>query len=232
MLKNDVNVELLEVSGLHGDKSWNGDGTPAKPVELDPDMRGAGAGVGAGPGHSIVARVVAPDSLDLDARWSVKPARTTTIYHREHGDEKYAYVSTEPQKDQRTINLRVEIASGEWKASATRENTEGIVMTGSVAFGEIFELDGRCKMAISDELIDQQAQIVAIDVNGQELPGKYSGSAMGKFFRQSNVEFDLPASEIDRIEFRTRPYYQWVEFKNVTLVPGQNLGFEVTSSGR
>jgi hypothetical protein len=128
--------------------------------------------------------------------------------------------------------VRVEIASGEWKVAAQREGTEGIVMTGSVAFGEMFELDGRCKTTISDELIDHQAQIVAIDVNGQEHPGSYSGSAMGKFFRQSNVEFDVPTSEIDRIEFRTRPYDQWVEFKNVTLVPGQNLGFQVTSSGR
>ena len=231
-LKNDIAVDLLEVSGLHGAKCWNADGTPARPVELDPDVRGAGAGVGAGPGYSIVARVVAPESLDIDTRWSAKPARTTTIYHREHGNEKYAYVSTEPQKDQKTINLRVEIASGEWKVAAQREGTEGMVMTGSVAFGEIFERDGRCAEAISDELIDHQAQIVAIDVNGQEHPGSYSSSAHGKFFRQSNVEFDLPANEIDRIEFRTRPYDQWVEFKNVTLVPGQNLGFEVTSSGR
>jgi RNA polymerase sigma factor (sigma-70 family) len=231
-LKNEITVDLLEVSGLHGAASWNGDGTPAQRVELDPDVRGAGAGVGAGPGHVIVARVVAPDPLDIDTRWSVKPARTTTIYHREHGDEKYAYISTEPQKDQKTINVRVEIAGGEWKVAATREGTDGIVMTGSVAFGEMFELDGRCKTTISDELIDQQAHIVAIDVNGQERPGSYSGSAMGKFFRQSNVEFDLPPGEIDRIEFRTRPYDQWVEFKNVSLVPGENLGFEVTSSGR
>ena len=109
----------------------------------------------------------------------MKPARTTTIYHREHGDEKYAYVSTEPQKDQKTIDVRVEIAGGEWKVAAQREGTDGIVMTGSVAFGEIFERDGRCSMAISDELIDHQAQIVVVDVNGQEHPGRYSGSAMG-----------------------------------------------------
>ena len=231
-LRDDVKVELLEVSGLHGARSWNGDGTPAQRVELDPDVRGAGAGVGAGPGHSIVARVTVPESLDIDTRFSVKPARTTTIYYRQHGDEQYAYVSTEPQKDQRTINVRVEIASGEWKTSAQREGTDGIVMTGSVAFGEMYEIEGKCATTISDELIDQQAKVVAVDMNGQEHPAAYRGAGLGKFFRQSNVEFDIPATEIDRIEFRTRPYDQWVEFKNITLVPDKNNGFEVTSSAR
>jgi RNA polymerase sigma factor (sigma-70 family) len=229
-LRDDVKVELLEVSGLHGAKSWNGDGTPAQRVELDPDVRGAGAGVGAGPGHSIVARVTLPGSLDIDTRWSVKPARTTTIYYREHGNEQYAYVSTEPQKGQTTINLRVEIASGEWKTSAQREGTDGIVMTGSVAFGEMYEIEGKCATTISDELVDQQAKVVAIDMSGQEHPAAYRGAGLGKSFRQSNVEFDIPATEIDRIEFRTRPYDQWVEFNDITLVPDKNNGFTVTSS--
>jgi RNA polymerase sigma factor (sigma-70 family) len=231
-LKDEITVELLEVTGMHGEQSWNGDGSPAPRGEIDADARGAAAGVGAGPGHLLVARVVAPETLEMDARWSVQPARTTTINHVEHGPEKYVYISTEPQKDQKTIDLRVEIASGEWKMAAARDGTDGMVMTGSVAFGEVHELDGRCAMTISDELLDQQVHIVAIDANGQEHPAESRGAGIGKSFRQSNVEFPLPADEIARIELRTRPYAQWVAFKNITLVPGQAAGFQVTSSGR
>ncbi len=231
-LKDDITVELMEVLDAQGGESWNGDGTPARRVNRDPDVRGAPAGVGAGPAKSLVIRIVAPDGHDFDARWSVKPTRVASFNHRRHGLERYVYVSFEPQEDHKTVNLRVEIATGEWKTSASREGTDGMVMTGTVAFGELYEVEGRCAMTISDELLDQQAQIVAIDLNGEERLASNRFSGVGNFFRQTSVEFDLPRNEIARIEFRTRPYDQWVEFKNVTLVPGQNRGFEVTSSGR
>jgi hypothetical protein len=231
-LAGGIAAELLEVSGLHGAKSWGGDGKPAPRGERDADVRGAGAGVGAGPGHVIVTRVVAPQGSDLDVRWKVSPSRTTTINHREHDDGHYAYISMEPARDQKAVTLRVEIAQGEWKAAAAREGTDGMVMTGSVAFGEVYEIDGRCATTVTDEMIDHQAHVVAVDVNGQEHPAHYKGSAIGKGFRQSSVEFDLPAADIARIELRVRPYDQWVEFKNVSLVPDQNAGFQIASSGQ
>ena len=230
VLDGDVAVELLEVSGMHGDQTWGGDGKPVRRGDRDPDVRGVGAGVGAGPGHVIVARVVAPGADDMDTRWQVKPSRTTTINHRRHDDAEYAYISMEPEPDQRTVTIRVEIARGEWRTAAAREGTDGMVMTGSVAFGEVHEADGRCAMTVTDEMIDHQSHVVAVDVNGQEHPAHYKGSAIGKAFRQHNVEFPLPAADIERIDLRTRPYDQWVELKNVSLAPDRDAGFAVKSS--
>src|SRR5688572_28918994 len=230
-LKSGVTVEVLGVTESGGKQTWNPDGSPAAPDDI-PVARPPAPDVPL-PAYVLVARISGTDPAGTDVRFEVQPSGMTITQYQNEGNTQYGFVTMHPKEGQRAVTLRIRLAAGEWETTASREGGEGMVVSGEVSFGGVHDLgEGRCATSIADGMIDHQAEIVVIDTNGQEHKPDSIASSMGKGFRQTDVQFPLAVGEIDRIEFRTRPFDQWVEFKNVSLAPDQNAGFAVTSSGR
>ncbi len=70
-------------------------------------------------------------------------------------------------------------------------------------------------------------RFIAVDVNGQEHICSGSEEATAGNVTEWTVTFrNLPLKQIKRFQFQVRPY-QWVEFRNVSLQPGEKTNVQV-----
>jgi beta-lactamase regulating signal transducer with metallopeptidase domain len=119
--------------------------------------------------------------------------------------------------------VTVRVTAGAWKTIATRTPGGGVSAQGTDNYGITFagaiEKDGKIIVTASDDLVDMDHRIVAVDKEGKEHVGPQPWSSAGKT-RLTTAEFkDLNLNQVKEFQFRVRPYQQ-VEFKNVSLKPG------------
>ena len=130
--------------------------------------------------------------------------------------------------DQQTTSLRLEIAAGEWE-TIIKQSGAGVQAGSRVVFGEAVDQEDGCVISVSDDLIDQQARVIAVGQDGSQHEAIGLTMGMTMTFRQLTVRFALPVAQVDRFEFQSRPFDQWVQFDNVSLSPGKNAGFHFDS---
>ena len=56
-------------------------------------------------------------------------------------------------------------------------------------------------------------------------------SSNGTVVTHTTYKFNAQLSQVARFEFQTRPY-EWIEFKNVSLVPGQKTDVEISTASQ
>ncbi len=130
--------------------------------------------------------------------------------------------------DRESTDIRITLATGEWE-TIVAQNAAGVQAGSQVVFGEAVDQNGGSVISVSDDLIDQQARVIAIGQDGSQREPIGLTMGMTMTFRQLTVRFDMPVAEIDRFEFQARPFDQWVQFNNVSLVPGKSAGFQLDS---
>jgi hypothetical protein len=122
------------------------------------------------------------------------------------------------------------MATGRFETLLTQQPT-GLRSDRHIVFGPAVDEEGGCVVTTSDDLMDHQARVVAVGMDGQTHESATHFLGITKGFRQMTTRFNLPKDEIDRFEFQARPFDQFVEFKNVSLVSGKNAGF-TSQSGK
>ena len=229
-LTNDVKVELLGVTKRPSNDTswWNADGSPAAaPYHAADDAQGQTGGNPADE-RDVVFRVTGPGIDDLGVRIELPDERGWSSGRIDalEGVRRISFNSLgKPAAD-----VRITMATGAWETMLTQQPT-GFRSDLHIVFSPAVDEDGGCIVTTSDDLMDHQARVVAIGVDGQTHERATHFLGITKGFRQMTTRFNLPKDEIDRFEFQARPFDEFVLFKNVSLTSGKDSGF-ASQSGR
>ncbi|MHC4111706.1 MAG: M56 family metallopeptidase [Planctomycetota bacterium] len=224
-LPNGVTVELVAICEYEsGSKEWwRPDGTKlAKEIRT---KKGSTVAAG-GKTYAVAVKVKGPE--DMAFKWGkIKGARGAASLevvdskgqaisnmraHKVHIDEKLT-----------TTSIQFGAATGNWKTMA-HHNGKDIMSTGieggGIAFSEAYESNKVVKINVSDDFLNLDHRIIAIDKEGTEhVPQNQPWTSAGKV-RQTIPSFhNLRLHQIKEYQYQTRPY-DWAEFKNVSLKPG------------
>jgi hypothetical protein len=79
-------------------------------------------------------------------------------------------------------------------------------------------------------LAHRETPVVAVGKDGREHLSRGFTSGGGAFSQITGRFSQLPLSEVKAFRFQARPY-RWVEFRNVSLGPGQPTQVEIADAG-
>jgi hypothetical protein len=213
-LANDTKVELLGVckGPSAGQEWWNADGSPAAAPYNGSD--GSNGTIGADPAaqREVVFRVTGPNIDDMGVRIEL-PERggwTTGML----GGLQDCRIISFSSLGKETADLRITLASGTWETILAQQAT-GFRSDHHIVFSPAVDDEGACLVTTSDDMMDHQARVIAIGLDGKthQTNAHYMGITKG--FRQMTTKFDMPKAEIDRFEFQARPFDQYVLYKKV-----------------
>jgi hypothetical protein len=137
-----------------------------------------------------------------------------------------------PSKQQ-TLDLSLGIAAGQWHtidAYCPDIISTNIVTDrddGAISWTKPVEKDGMTILEVSHTYTNENVRIAVIDANNN-LRAANSTFPIGAKTVQAN--FHPPLSGVKQFVFQTRPY-EWVEFKNISLRPGQKTKVETQITG-
>ena len=127
-----------------------------------------------------------------------------------------------------TTKVKFPVAAGEWEKSGQtsgRGQTTAMVGSKKIMFGPAEGTREKLVIAVTDDLddYDSEYRLVALDNNGTIVLSEHNWFS-NKDLRQHTFVFSgLDPAGVARFEFQTRPYDEWVEFKNVN-VPHRSTG--------
>ena len=117
-------------------------------------------------------------------------------------------------------SLRVGIAAGPWKVSASRTIATGattLANSQKFIFSPVAKTASGLSLTITTDATDD-VRVVVLDAQGQErLPVSIGGESIGTL-DQITARFSQPLSQIKSFRVETRPF-TWTEFKDVALRP-------------
>ncbi|MEN6575632.1 MAG: M56 family metallopeptidase, partial [Phycisphaerales bacterium] len=259
-LPNGITIELVGIRKPETDQWWRPDGTPLTEAPYDSSKgdpqhknpyefavryenlpEGVTGGIrvdshGGGCGGAI------PETMDkLMPHQAGKPV------------ENMAYLITDQDPATQAVTVRVDLATGEWATEETEILCQGSsggwsshkcfspTLDAVVGPAMPYEQNGRVYTALfcaSSDPTKQKydARLTAVDFNGEEHSPVDGGNG-GSFFNRvrdkalANCawEFDLPLKDIHCFNLQTRPH-TWIEFKNVSLRPGERQKVEVVTT--
>lgn len=241
-LPSSVTVELLGVSenSSQGCPWWRADGSPLaeRPYEW------LGTSVAASQNEmarEFAIRLSNTPVEPVGVQWKIDPSLALSTRETPglvpsvpdvHGVAARMLVS------QQTGNVHVGIAVGAWQTIAESQGRGGDVIGGkhNVVFSPGEKKDKAVTVTVTHDLIDAhgdgpQARIVAVGVDGREHPAEPSGNARAGKLAQLTVKFpNLSLKDVRAFRLQSRPY-EWIEFRNVSLQPGQKTDVQVVSPG-
>ncbi len=215
---------LIEIVGISTfpsgpDTWWRPDGTPLRIAPCDPvEPRISGDDAVA---MLVVARLARiPDGADDD--WSIAEARGSASDAAKRNGKPLPGLSVmtallSADADHCTVVFKV--AAGPWKTVRTlgKNPAAGSALRGPtyISSGSIASVKGTM-ISVTHNIKDQPVRLVAVDVDGKELPAEvHSGGGAGDF-QQLVVEFDQPPDRIKEFQLQTRPYEE-VEIPRIAL---------------
>jgi len=162
---------------------------------------------------------------DAEVSWRVLPAGGSSasgqVDLKNPDDERagYYYVFN-PNQKQKTFQLRVGVATGEWKTIATGlSSSHGIQKSGAIFSGAMPDSQGNTLVIVSENFPDSAKRVVGIDRNGIQHIAERSGSLGTGPLNQSKWKFHglLPAY-LKTCQLQARPY-EWVELDALPMNP-------------
>ena len=229
-------VELRGVSKHPSSETswWRPDGSPLAERPCDP-LKGSADG---GPDH--VAREFAVQLHNLPG----EPVGTEVLFDPPYN----AYCGGAPKcfgkkvaglecmtvsvPNQRTVTVRVRVAAGSWQTvcETARGNMSTGTMKGAFAFSAIDEKDGTVSVTVTHNIVGLESRVVAVGRDGRERRASLSsGGGAGTFVQITAAFAKLSRKDIKVFRVQTRPYEQ-VEFRNVSLRPGQKTDVQVMAA--
>ena len=128
-----------------------------------------------------------------------------------------------------STNIRIGISTEQWKTVVSHDGRSMTTSGNSdMLFSQAYESDGFVGITISSPWRkDVVARVIAIDKGNRIYVTKNIGSvASGEIDQMTAKFYGLKLTDIAKFQFQTRPY-KWVEFKNVSLRPGQKTDVQV-----
>jgi hypothetical protein len=136
-----------------------------------------------------------------------------------------------------TANLKIGFGWGAWETLCSEPGTSGSASsshdreghTWQVSFSQPTEKAGSAMVTVAHSVKEWETRVVAVDKEGQEHASSGSNSG-GEAFEQQTATFSqLPLEDVSEFRFQVRPY-RWVEFRNVSLEPGQPTQVEIVDA--
>lgn len=236
-LPGGVTIELLGVASdtYDGRQAWRPDGSPPtgdlprgemgiKPSRTDSRV------------YHFPIRLEGAEEVVTQLRF---PAAASFGVHCAPGagDARALTVSADLPQDQSTASFRLGLASSQWETWATSPG--GTSFTSHepdrayhFLFGDAHESERGVGISVAHDVLHVEHRIVAIDSAGRALIPTSQSSGSAGSFRQTNARFEtLSVGEV--LEFRFQILrdraYRWVEFRDVSLSPGQQTEAQIVT---
>ncbi|QDT01322.1 M56 family metallopeptidase [Adhaeretor mobilis] len=230
-LPNGLEVEILAI-GTHGEKPqrwWDGRGMSLKDVPF----RVEGGSVSSSEKQLQRELVFRITNMPKDASWRTESeqigAKASCEVMSTGKELPRGYLGQVflVKKDDRGFDLRIGIASGEWKTVAIDDglgSAAGLSDSKGVVFAAASTRDDKTIVVTSDNFLDSECRVLAIDQAGKQHKSVRATWRVAGTVKQSEWSFaGLKPEEITRLEFQTRPF-QWVEFENLPAEPRAEEG--------
>jgi beta-lactamase regulating signal transducer with metallopeptidase domain/Tol biopolymer transport system component len=232
ILQNGVTVELVAVCKYGGASTewWRPDGTElAKEIRI----KKGGTVAASGKAYAVAVKVKGPENICV--KWGKIEGAIGLASLEVVDSQGQAISNMRAQKvniDEKltTTSIRLGVAAGDWETKA-EHNGKGMRSTGieggGVAFSEAYESNGVVKINVSDDCLNLNHRIIAIDKEGTEhVPQRQTWTSVGKVRQTMSGFHNLTLNQIREFQYQTRPY-QWATFKNVSLKPGAKTDVQV-----
>jgi len=237
-LPNGATIELLGLYSNTLKRWWRPDGTPLDEGPDDPDSRDSDIG-------DNIEIALRYENLPQGAKggFGIEPGRNprggaiplwyTTAQKAGQPVENVSWVNALPEKGAETTTLKVHVAMGAWETFDTYPRTGrtwNATASGGIIFSAPYERAGRTHATVTHAIEGRDIRVTAFDVNNVEHVSDYPGGLWTSAgFSQIAPDFDVPLDDVAVINLQTRPY-TWIEFKNVSLVPGQSHEVQIVTT--
>jgi RNA polymerase sigma factor (sigma-70 family) len=215
---------LIEVIGVSSfptgpDTWWRPDGTPLDRAPCDPFEPGIS-------GEDAVLMVVVarlarlPDGASH--QWSINEAKgaawAPAIRDAKRIPDVYHMTALLPV-DAATCTVHFKVAAGPWAPTVKWGKNPGSIGNRngpSYIFGRPIATQDGTALSVTHDVQDKPVRLVAIDLNGNELPAKIRSGGGVDRFQQLVVEFSAPLNQIQGFQLQTRPFEE-VEIPRIAL---------------
>lgn len=236
-LSNGVTVELAGVS-FHRSKSrvkqwWRPDGS-TRENGLYRDVHGQ-----VFPGkdelaHEFTVRLSDLPEEEIGTAWRFDPSGSRAGggvgFVSGKGVEKLRVTAVITPKKVNHIAVKFGVAAGLWELVAEGArvgSSSGSRKKTVYSFSPAIEADGNTVITVAHNIVGQQVRVVAVDGSGgRHLCASADAGGAGDLHQITPTFRGLALKDIKSFQLQARPY-EWVEFKNVSLKPGQKTDVQV-----
>jgi RNA polymerase sigma factor (sigma-70 family) len=216
---------LIEVVGISSfpsgaDTWWRADGEPLRQAPCDP-VEPRISGDSDVVRMLVVARLARiPDGADYE--WSIVAAggaaeETATRDGKPVPDLSVTTALVRP--DAAACTIRFKVAAGAWNTIQTwGKNAGGLgsAVGPSYIFSDAIATEKGTALAVTHTVRDKPVRLIAVDLDGDEIPALIRSGSGVRNFHQVVVEFPLAPGQIKEFRFQTRAFEQ-VEIPGVAL---------------
>ena len=226
-LGDGVRVEFVAVAPVGAPDGWH---TPAGAAvsrdvikELLAKLEGAQVVSTPPPTHRAIVRVTTPPASDVSIK-VLGAAASGAVSNDPPDDESRLFiVCFAPEDEPGTIDLEVNVATGEWRTLVENESLDSCVCTAwgspesGIMFSEMTESDGKPSIFVTTELTSQPGRVVALDDGGNILDAHRGGEMVAGRISTCRPVFRVDRGSIRKLEVQSRPYNKFVACRALTL---------------
>ena len=216
---------LIEVIGISSfpsgpDTWWRPDGTPLQPAPCDPNEPKISGDDTASTSWFWCRLARIPNGADH--QWSITEARG-----KPRAGHAKRQTLTRSERDDRPAAGRCRHLHGPFQGRGRSleyhpdlGEESGRCWLPSIGpsyiFGDAIATKKGTTLSVTHNIQDKPVRLVAVDVDGKELPAEIRSGTGVKDFQQIVVEFDQPPEQIKEFRLQTRPYEE-VEIPRIAL---------------
>jgi RNA polymerase sigma factor (sigma-70 family) len=214
-------IEIIGVSSFPSgpDSWWRPDGSPLQQAPCDP-VEPRISGDNAVRMLVVVRLARIPDGADHD--WSITEAQGQGEGPAMRNGKPLPGLSEMTAllpADASACTVLFKVAAGPWKTVQTWGKNPGGVGSRdgpSCIFSDAIATKKGTTLCVTHDIHDKPVRLVAVDIDGGELPAQVRSATSVKDFQQIVVEFDQPPEQIKEFWLQTRPYEE-VEIPRIAL---------------
>lgn len=235
-LSNGVSVEIVGINEnpSSGSLWWQIDGDP-----LNSDLHTNVQALSVNPGDIAREIVVKVNPV---THGSSEPA--TVQWFLDHGSVSYSgssnlpgseTVATELPNTNGSGAIRARIAAGPWQTLATAEGTGQTAEGGpggQFLFSAVYQDRGKTNIVVGmmGKITREDVRLVAIDYSGRETVAEFGNMVSNGAGTMSQYSIVLAPHLIRQWRLESRPFNQWIEFRNISLHRGQKTDPKISTS--
>jgi predicted DNA-binding protein (UPF0251 family) len=235
-LSNGVSVEVVAINEnpSTGRQWWQINGDP-----LNSDLNSDVTALSVNPGD-IAREIVVKVNRTLQG----SPDPATVQWYLMHGSVTYSgksnlagteTVATELPDSAGRGTIHARIAAGDWQTLATAQGTgqtaEGGLF-GEFLFSAVYKDRGVSNIVVGfmGKATRDDVRLIAIDYSGRQHTAESGSSVANDAGTMTQYSISLPQRSIREWRLQSRPFNQWIEFRNVSLHRGQKTSPIIVTS--
>ncbi len=220
-LPNGAIIEVVGISTFPSgpDTWWRPDGTPLHQAPCDPSEPRI-SGENAVRMLVVVRLARIPDGADHT--WSITESQGAAWGPATRNGQPLPGLTEMTAllpADAADCTVLFKVAAGPWKTERTWGKNQGAVgrsVGPSYIFSRAIATEKGTLIAVTHNVQDKPVRIVAVDLDGNELPAEIRSGSGVMNFQQLVVEFGQPPDQIKEFRLQTRPYEE-VQIRRIAL---------------